>query len=446
MLFRLAVAVALFTATLTAPLAAQAADGCGAEAAPARGATVSAIDRVWSGHAARFALVVTDTRIFVGYYDANRQLSIAARPRDADDWTYHKVDSWLGWDSHNSIAMAVDEAGQLHVVGNLHRDPLVYFRTTGAGDVRTLRREAVMVDAARERRMTYPIFLRDAERRLILKYRDGGSGNGNEIYNVYDAAAARWRPLLQTPLTDGEGKRNAYFMGPVSGPDGRFHIAWVWRDTPMAETNHDLSYARSTDLVHWERSDGRPLALPIRLDAAEIVDPVPVKGGMINNNTVIGFDPAGRVMISYHKFDAAGDTQIHVARRDAKGWTRARVSDWKGFRWDFGGGGSLDSRLVVEGARPVGKDRICVPVIRDGRRIDFLLDAATLERVAELPGQAMAERLAGRVAVPAGMQLNSVEDPGGSGILLAWPTRPPHRDLPSEDIPEPTVLRLLVPR
>ncbi|MGF7146654.1 hypothetical protein FHS96_000263 [Sphingomonas zeicaulis] len=442
MLFRLALAATL----LTSPIAAQAAGGCGAEAAPERPMAVSAIDRVWSGHAARFALVVTDARIFVGYYDANRQLSIASRPRDADDWTYHKVDSWLGWDSHNSIAMAVDEAGQLHVVGNLHRDPLVYFRTTAAGDVRTLRREAVMVDAARERRMTYPIFLRDAERRLILKYRDGGSGNGNEIYNVYDAASGRWRPLLQAPLTDGEGKRNAYFMGPVSGPDGRFHVAWVWRDTPMAETNHDLSYARSTDLVHWERSDGRPLSLPIRLAAAEIVDPVPVKGGMINNNTVIGFDPAGRVMITYHKFDAAGDTQIHVARRDASGWTRAQVSNWKGFRWDFGGGGSLDSRLFVEGARPGGKDRICVPVIRDGKPIDFLLDAATLKRVAELPGQGMAERLAGRVAVPTEMQLNSVEDPGDSGILLAWPTRPPHRDLPSEDIPEPTVLRLLVPR
>src|SRR6185312_15341394 len=110
-----------------------------------------------------------------------------------------------------------------------------------------------------------------------------------------------------------EGRRNAYFMGPVLGPDQQFHIAWVWRESPMAETNHDLSYARSPDLIHWFRADGEPLTLPIRLKDAEIVDPVPVKGGMINNNTVIGFDARGRPMITYHKFDAAGDTEIYVA-------------------------------------------------------------------------------------------------------------------------------------
>ena len=34
---------------------------------------------------------------------------------------------------------------------------------------------------------------------------------------------------------------------------------------------------------------------------------------------------------------------------------------------------------------------------------------------------------------------------GGSGLALAWPTRPPHRDRPDEDITDPTVLRLVEP-
>jgi len=235
-------------------------------------------------------------------------------------------------------------------------------------------------------------------------------------------------------------------MGPVLGPDKYFHIAWVWRETPMAETNHDLSYARSRDLVHWETAAGKPLTLPITLKTAEIVDPVPVEGGMINNNTVIGFDPAGRAMITFHKFHAKGNTQIYVARADPKGWRIAQVSDWQGFRWDFRGGGSLESRLFVKGAEPVGDNRIRVSVIRDGKPIDFLLDAATLRRVSETPGSLLAERLAGSIAVPAGMQINTVEDAGGSGIALAWATLPPHRDLPGEDIPDPTVLRLVMPR
>lgn len=405
---------------------------------------LTAIDRVWSGHPVGFALAVTDRQIFVGYYDAARQLTIASRSRsDGASWRYHKLDSWLGWDSHNGIAMAVDASGQLHVAANMHNDPLNYFRTTAPGDVRTLARVPMMVDAGVERRMTYPIFLTDAAGRLIFKYRDGGSGNGNERFNRYDPATGRWQALLSGPLIDGEGKRNAYAVGPVLGPDKRFHLAWVWRETPDAATNHDLSYARSADLQHWERSDGTPLTLPIRLSTAEIVDAVPVRAGMINNNTVPGFDARGRPMISFHKFDAHGDTQIFVARREGRGWRIVQVSDWRGFRWEIGGGGSLDSRLFVGGVEPAG-DRLRLRVVRDGAPIDFLLDPDTLARVEERPGDSLAARLAARVAVPAGMRLGTVED-AGSGIALAWATRPPNRDLATADIPEPATLYLVLP-
>jgi len=58
---------------------------------------------------------------------------------------------------------------------------------------------------------------------------------------------------------------NAYCSRPALGPDGRFHMTWVWRDTPDCATNHDLSYARSADLVHWETGGGEPLKLPLGL-------------------------------------------------------------------------------------------------------------------------------------------------------------------------------------
>jgi hypothetical protein len=330
------------------------------------------------------------------------------------------------------------------VAANMHNDPLVYFRTSAAGDIASLARHEVMVDRAIERRMTYPVFLTDRAGGLVFKYRDGGSGNGSEIYNGYDAGAARWRHLLAAPLADGEGLRSAYFVGPVRGPDGLFHIAWVWRDTPMAETNHDLSYARSPDLMRWQRADGTPMTLPITLGTSEIVDPVPVGGGMINNNTVIGFDSEGRAMIAYHKFDARGDTQIFVARRERDRWHIAQASAWRGFRWDFRGGGSLDMRLSLRGPEPAGDGRIRVSVIRDGVPIDLFLDAATLRPLGERPGEPALPP--GLVDVPAGMQLNIVEDAAGSGIAIAWPTRPPNRDLPSADIPAPTLLQLVLPR
>ncbi len=409
-------------------------------AAPAAAQKLEAVDRVWAGHEVPFALVVTEEHIYVGYYDAARQLSVASRPRGSSWWTYARLPSWVGWDSHNRIAMAVDAAGQLHVAANMHNDPLVYFRTSVAGDVRTLARVPAMVDAAAERSMTYPMFLKDAAGRLIFKYRDGGSGRGREIYNVQDGGG--WKRLLDAPLVDGEGKSSAYFVGPVLGPDGWFHTAWVWRDTPDAATNHDLSYARSRDLVRWERSDGTPLPLPIRLGGAEVIDPVPVRGGMINNNTVPGFDSAGRVVIAFHKYDAAGNTQMFVARREAKSWRVVQASDWKGFRWDFGGMGSLDFRLRV-GTPVMDGKTLRVPIVRDGKPIDLLLDGETLARVGERPRVTLADKLASRLAVPAGMQLNTVED--ASGVAIGWATLPPNRDLPREDVPEAQVLRLILP-
>lgn len=409
-------------------------------AAPAAAQAIEAVDRVWAGHDASFALVVTDTHIYVGYYDAARQLSVASRPRGSAWWTYAKLPSWIGWDSHNSIAMAVDARGELHVAANMHNDPLVYFRTAGAGDVRLLARVPVMVDAAAERSMTYPVFLKDPGGRLIFKYRDGGSGRGREIYNRLERGA--WRRLTDAPLVDGEGRRSAYFVGPVADHDGWFHLSWVWRDTPDAATNHSLSYARSRDLVRWERSDGAPLPLPIRLGDAEIVDPVPAHGGMINNNTPIGFDGAGRPVIAFHKFDAGGNTQVFVARREVKGWRVVPASDWKGFRWNFGGMGSLDFRLRVAAPRIDGTTLI-VPVVRDGKAIDLRLDGTTLERIGERPGATLADRLAARIAVPAGMQLNTVED--RSGVAIAWATLPSNRDLPRETVPEAQVLWLVLP-
>lgn len=403
-----------------------------------------AVDRVWSGHSVPFAIGTTRTHIYVGYYDANRQLTLAFRPlNNPAHWVYHRLDTWLGWDSHNAIAMAFDRSGALHVAANMHVDPLTYFRSDASGDVRTLKRVAVMTDPAKEAHMTYPVFLNDAEGRLVFKYRDGTSGRGNEVYNIYDETAG-WKALASVALVDGEGQRNAYFAGPVMGPDGWFHLAWVWRDSPMAETNHDLSYARSRNLVNWERSDGRPLSLPIRLNAAEVVDPVPVRGGIINNNTVIGFDDQGRVAITYHKYDSAGDTQIWLARREGDRWHMRQISQWKGYRWDFKGGGSLDSEIFVGGARPGQAGRLIIPVVRLGKSLEFIVDAQTLELIEERSVASTAETAAGRMSVPGGMVVNTVQTQGHDGkvFTLAWPTRPPNRDLPAADIPPPTDLLL----
>jgi len=101
---------------------------------------------------------------------------------------------------------------------------------------------------------------------------------------------------------------NVYPAGPVKGPDGYFNLLWIWRDTSDACLNHDLSYARSFDLINWETASGSPLSLPITpADKTVIVDPVSAERGLINVGHRIGFDANVQTVLSYHKYDQCGN-------------------------------------------------------------------------------------------------------------------------------------------
>jgi hypothetical protein len=119
-------------------------------------------------------------------------------------------------------------------------------------------------------------------------------------------------------------------------------MAWVWRDTPSCDTNHDLSYMKSKDMKHWETAAGTPIELPVSLESPGlIVDPTPrTKSGMINMGIGIGFDLQKRVVINYHKYDEKGFSQIYNARWENDKWAIYQASDWD-WRWEFTGGGSV---------------------------------------------------------------------------------------------------------
>lgn len=203
-----------------------------------------AIDSVPSWFPVGFCLLTHGERQYVAYYDAEHRMVVAARSLDEGVWQKAVLPSEVGWDSHNYVTLAVDDQGEIHLSGNMHGDPLIYFRTARPGDIETFeRREMTGVD---EERCTYPRFLDSADGTLLFTYRSGGSGNGRRLYNEYDLETRSWSRFLDSPLFDGEGERNAYPQGPARGPDGFFHVVWVWRDTPDCATNHHLSHARST--------------------------------------------------------------------------------------------------------------------------------------------------------------------------------------------------------
>jgi hypothetical protein len=410
------------------------------------------LDHVWAGHPVGFALLVERGNQFVAYYDAERRLTVLGRRRGETAWTRirppgvptaHGRDSNVtGWDSHNYLRLALDRDGHVHLSGNMHVDPLVYYRTRVPFDVATFERLDRMT-GERERHCTYPVFFKDAAGELLFRYRDGGSGNGRDIYNAYDPETQAWRRLLGTPLLDGEGKCNAYALDPVLGPDGRFHLVWMWRDTPDCATNHTLSYARSRDLVHWENSRGEPLALPITLTTGEVIDAARPGEGLINMTFNLGFDARQRPVAVYHRYDAQHRSQAFVARPDGAGWSISQASDWD-FTWAFSGGGSIAAEVTL-GAPQLQTD--------GSLRVDFstaaagagrwLLDGETLACRSALP--AAPPVLPAELMQPAnpGMEVQTaVARADGRRWVLCWETLPRNRDLPRESAPPPAELRL----
>ena len=173
---------------------------------------------VWSGHPVGFDLLTHEDWQFVAFYDAERRMTVAARKLNSDSWMFsHPEGRWLErrnrpstqieWDSHNSLTMAIDDSGHIHLCGNMHADPLVYFRTAQPLDITSFERLDRMV-GRHEDRCTYPRFMRGPKGELIFRYRDGSSGNGVDFYNVYDPETRTWERLIEQPLLDGQGKMN----------------------------------------------------------------------------------------------------------------------------------------------------------------------------------------------------------------------------------------------
>jgi hypothetical protein len=428
------------------------------------------IGRAWAGHPVSFALLTHGGKQFVAYYDEERRIAVAARELGSEQWAtvrpegvpdaaHKRASNVTGWDSHNYLRLAVDRDGCLHLAGNMHVDPLVYYRTRRPLDLTTLERVDRMT-GERETHCTYPVFFKNAAGDLLFRYRDGSSGNGSDLYNVYDTATRTWRRLLDTPVLDGEGQRNAYALDPVLGPDGFFHLVWMWRDTPDCSTNHTLSYARSRDFQHWENSRGKPLALPITLTRGEVIDDAKIHEGLINMTFNLGFDAQRRPVVVWHRYDAEGRSQAYVARPagglagagggggagSAGGnWVTRQISTWD-FRWQFSGGGSIAAEVTLGAPHPADDGALLVDFATEkagaGR---WRLRADTLERTAQLlsvPPALPAALLRAESAYP-GMEVQTaVSREGGHRYVLRWETLPRNRDLPRETAPPPSELRL----
>ncbi|MFT3746557.1 MAG: BNR repeat-containing protein [Pyrinomonadaceae bacterium] len=286
---------------------------------------------------------------FAAFYDPESRVVLAKRRLGSSNWEIRRT-QFTGntADAHNSISIAVDGSGFLHLSWDQHNTALKYARSVSAGSL-VMSEKTVMIGET-EKSVTYPEFYPLPSGDLLFFYRDGASGNGNLVLNRYDITSKKWS-RIQTSLIDGERKRNAYPQIAVD-TQGVIHVSWVWRESPDVASNHDFCYARSRDGGRtWERSNGEQYQLPITAATAEYALRIPQNSELINQASMTA--------------DRYGNPYIATYWRDANSMVpQYRVVYLKNGKWDMAQVSNRITPFTLSGAGtkriPISRPQIVV--------------------------------------------------------------------------------------
>lgn len=304
---------------------------------------------------------------YISFYDADGWLTLGKRKSGKGEWTLHRT-QYKGNvnDAHNVISMTVDGDGYVHVAFDHHGHKLNYCRGVAPCSLELGDKESMTgVD---EGNVTYPEFYTLKGGDLLFVYRSGVSGRGNLVMNRYDVKQRKWY-RVQDVLIDGENQRNAYWQLYVD-EQGTIHISWVWRESWLVETNHDLCYARSTDNGRtWQKTDGSVYTLPITSANAEYACRIPQNSELINQ-TSMSTDAKGHPYIAtYWREQGSNVPQYRLVWSDGKQWRNRQVGN-RTTPFTLKGGGT---KMI-----PIARPRIMI----DGRKAYYVFrDAERGSRV-----------------------------------------------------------------
>ncbi len=297
---------------------------------------------------------------YIAYYDGDGYMILGKRELGSAEWEL-KNTGYQGnvKDAHNSISLMADGDGFLHVAFDHHGHPLNYCKSVASGSLEL--EEKQPMTGIDESHVTYPEFYRLPDGDLLFVYRSGSSGRGNMVMNHYSVADKTWS-MVQNILIDGENQRNAYWQLCVD-EQGIIHVSWVWRETWMVETNHDLCYARSADKgVTWQKSSGEVYDLPITAGNAEYACIIPQNSELINQTSMVA-DASGNPYIATYWRDADSDIpQYRLVWHDGDAWQQQQVGN-RTTPFTLAGGGTKNI--------PIARPRM---LMNDGEVYYFLRD------------------------------------------------------------------------
>lgn len=237
--------------------------------------------------------------VYVCWIDSNRNSHFAARPTSLpgwldQDWVAAGMVTQSSLDLHDNTRMAIDDAGFIHVSGNMHGIPLNYWRSvysmwdesqTWTKRVQTWHKWNVMTGTG-EAQVTYPSWGNHPNGRLIFTHRDGSSGDGNQLIKRYDSATQVWQDVIcpglhangsswpsNTIVIDGKTDNFSPYLHRIDFDEsGDLHFGMTWRRTGNANTTVGFYHFKVQNVGDWGTnatatdSHGNLITLPVAVD------------------------------------------------------------------------------------------------------------------------------------------------------------------------------------
>jgi hypothetical protein len=250
---------------------------------------------------------------FIGYYDTNRNLRIGRRTLGSSTWQTFSTGISIAaneiTDDHNVIAMAVDSTGRMHLSWDMHNVSLNYSISNGSVTASTLSSISFTKQTSASaptlfpsggtttNEVTYPQFYTiPGSTNLLFTYRNGGagggSGNGNQYFDVYNPSTHTWTNTLA--INGEQTNVNAYINSMAYTSTGNLLMSWTWRATPNWQTNSNIMFAQSPNNgTTWFKQGGTTqYTLPIIQSGspasavAQIIKSIPQNSSFINQTSM----------------------------------------------------------------------------------------------------------------------------------------------------------------
>lgn len=295
---------------------------------------------------------------YICYWNAACQVALSRRKLPNGPWqelnlTDYTTTSAHINDNHYNVAMGIcPNDGTIHLAFDHHGDVLHYrlskpglATNPDAADWSAASFYATrnyLVEGSSISLVTYPRFVMKPNGDLLYECRLGTSGNGDDYLWEYKASTGKWTSMGQY-LNGTTVNENAYINGIHYDPAGKLHVSWVWRQTPDAQTNHDLNYIYSEDDgLTWKNTAGTVVgttnSAPVVMSSAGIkIMTVGTNRGLINQESqavdsrgkihlLNSFLPDGTANTGFWDSRINNTLLYHIYQDDAGTWVKDAIA------------------------------------------------------------------------------------------------------------------------